>query len=84
MKKYVVITEDNNLLNNYKLKLFNTKEKAINFYNEEVKRLFKDYEIIKLIENEKTNITKIDDFCGVYNFKKDVDFTIKVEELEEE
>ena len=84
MKKYVVITEDNNLVNNYKLKLFSTKENAINFYNEEVKRLFSEYKIIEIIDNEKTSITKIDDFCGVYNFKQDIDFTIKIEELEEE
>lgn len=84
MKNYVVMIKDSEKIEDVKIKIFSTKEKAIKFYNEAVANYFEEYEVFNFIGDDKTHVTKIDGFCGCYNFKNNIDFTIELKEYDVE
>lgn len=85
MQVYLVqLQDDNEALDRIKTKIFKTREKAQQYYNDEVKRLIKKYNINELIENEHTIIMKQEDYFNLFNVNEfNVELAIIKKELED-
>lgn len=85
MEVYLVqLQDDNEALDRIKIKIFKTREKAQQYYNEEVKRLIKKYNINELIQNEYTMIMKQEDYFNLFNVNEfNVELAIFKKELED-